>query len=125
MNNKVWIYAIIGVVLFAFVVIMTVKEYKKNKIKAQESRLEEMKKLTNPEFTTVETKATIVSQTCAAKLIGTKTPKAVKEFSVVFETEAGETIKINIPEEMYDGLEKGQTGILTLVDGELYSFIPD
>ena len=34
-----------------------------------------------------------------------------------------ETIKIEIPQEMYDGLETGQYGEVTLVEGELYSFI--
>jgi hypothetical protein len=28
-----------------------------------------------------------------------------------------------IPEEMYDGFEKGQTGQLSIVDGELYGFV--
>ena len=32
-------------------------------------------------------------------------------------------IKLEIPQEMYDGLEIGQIGEVTLVEGELYSFI--
>jgi len=40
----------------------------------------------------------------------------------VFLTEDGQELKLNIPEEMYHGLEKGQTGIVTLRNGKLYSF---
>jgi hypothetical protein len=51
-----------------------------------------------------------------------KTPKATKIFTVVFHTEDDKVLSFNVPEEMYDGFEKGQEGILTVVDGQLYGF---
>ena len=73
-------------------------------------------------FTTVTTRATVVDQTCCVKTIGYKTPKTMQEFAITFQTENGEIIKLNVPEEMYDGFEKNQTGMLTVVDGQLYGF---
>ena len=64
----------------------------------------------------------VMDHTCEVKLVGTKTPKATKIFTVVFRTEDDKVLTFNVPEEMYDGFEKGQEGILTVVDGELYGF---
>lgn len=74
------------------------------------------------EFETIEIKATVTEQSCCAKLVGTKTPKAVKEFTITFKTDDGQLLKLSVPEEMYDGFEKGQHGLLKMTDGELYSF---
>ena len=73
-------------------------------------------------FTTITTRATVVDQTCCAKIIGYKTPKTIQEFTITFQTENGEIIRLNVPEEMYDGFDKNQTGVLTVVDGQLYGF---
>ena len=75
-----------------------------------------------PEYTTLTAKATVIEQTCCVKTVGTKTPKTIKVFTVVFQTETGNILKLNVPEEMYDGFEQGQTGRLSLVDGQLYGF---
>ncbi len=55
-------------------------------------------------------------------MVGIKTPKAVTIYTVEFKTDE-KIIKLDIPQEMYDGLEIGQSGEVTLVEGELYSFI--
>ena len=70
----------------------------------------------------VQVRATVVDQACGTKLVGIKILKLVKEFVVVFRTEDGKILELNVKEGMYDGFEIGQTGILTLVDGALYSF---
>jgi hypothetical protein len=76
-----------------------------------------------PVYTEINTRATVVELACWVRMAGSyKAPKAVQEFAVVFQTEDGEMIKLIIPEEMYHGLEKGQVGIVTVRDGELYSF---
>ena len=76
-----------------------------------------------PVYTEINTRATVVDLACWVRMAGSyKAPKAVQEFAVVFQTEDGEMIKLIIPEEMYHGLEKGQVGIITVRDGELYSF---
>ena len=56
-------------------------------------------------------------------MVGYMTPKLVKTYTVIFRKDDNETIKIEIPQEMYDGLETGHYGEVTLVEGELYSFI--
>lgn len=75
-----------------------------------------------PEYTQIKALATVEELACWVETVGYKTPKTSRIFSVVFRLESGEEWKLNIPEEMYHGLEKGQTGMLTVVDGELYGF---
>ena len=76
-----------------------------------------------PEYEEIIARVTVVDLACWLRMAGSyKSPKAVQEFAVVFQTEDGEMIKQIIPEEMYHGLEKGQAGIVTVRDGELYSF---
>lgn len=55
-------------------------------------------------------------------MVGIKTQKAVTIYTVEFKTDE-KIIKLDIPKEMYDGLEIGKSGEVTLVEGELYSFI--
>ena len=80
---------------------------------------------TEPECTPQTFRATVVDMGCAVRTEGWKTPKTVRDFMVVFQTEDGQRLSFPVPEEMYDGFEKGQTGTLTLVDGQLYSFQPE
>lgn len=79
----------------------------------------------DPQITTEELRATVIDHTCQVQLIGIKTPKATKIFTIVFRTEDGKVLSLNVPEEMYDGFETGQTGLVTMVDGELYGFTPE
>ena len=110
-----------GTIFVIFCTIMGVKQYKRDIAKQKELKSEDIKQ-DEPEYTTVTTKATVVDQTCCVKTIGIKTPKTVKEFTITFQAENGEVIRLNVPEEMYDGFDKNQTGILTAVDGQLYGF---
>ncbi len=65
---------------------------------------------------------TVVGQTCSAKVTGIKKPKAVNEFLIYFKNDNEETFSVSVPQELYDGFEEGQTGTLSLVNGELYGF---
>lgn len=117
---------IIIAVIVIFVVLLVIagvrqnKKYKKDHPGGIEAEIEKM--FIEPESVTTTVRATVIDMACRAKMSGTKTPKAVREFTVVFQTSDGEILKINVPEEMYDGFDKCQTGILTLADGDLYSF---
>ena len=71
---------------------------------------------------TVEMTVKVIDQTCSAKMVGTKTPKAVNEFIITFESTDGKVFKLSVPEECYDGFDIGQVGRLTTVNGELYGF---
>lgn len=116
-----WLIYILFWGVFAF--LMTIKQYRQHKERQKEAASHTPADETGFEITTI--KATVVDQACCVKTVGFKTPKTVKEFSVTFQTEAGEHLALHIPEEMYDGLTTGETGILSLVDGELYSFEPE
>ena len=113
----------LGFAVFCF--IMGVIQYKKNTEKRKDADQHQDPASVEPGFTTVTIRATVADQTCCVRTIGFKIPKTVKEFFVVFQTEKGETIRLQVPEEMYDGFATGQTGILTVVDGELYGFDPE
>lgn len=65
---------------------------------------------------------TVVGQTCSAKVVGMKKPKAVNEFFIYFKNDNNETFFVSVPQELYDGFEEGQTGTLSLVSGKLYGF---
>ena len=110
-----------GTIFVIFCIIMYIKQLKRDIAKQKEHK-NENNKPEEPEYITVTTKATVVDQTCCVKTIGIKTPKMIKEFSITFQTENGEIISLNVPEEMYDGFDKKQTGVLTIVDGQLYGF---
>ena len=110
-----------GTIFVIFCTIMGVKQYKRDIAKQKELKSEDIKQ-DEPEYTTVTTRATVVDQTCCVKTIGIKTPKTIKEFTITFRAENGEIIRLNVPEEMYDGFDKNQTGILTVADGQLYGF---
>ncbi len=93
------------------------KGEKANKgIKSVEEQLEEA------DYEEIQIKAKVVERFCSAELVGIKKPKAEDYYWVVFEGDDGKSYKLRVVEEMYDGFEEGQKGVLTLVEGELYSF---
>ena len=75
------------------------------------------------EFETVTIQAEVIDMSCRVDMVGTKTPKTVTVFSVVLKTDDDAMIPLRIPEEMYEGLEIGLKGEVTIVEGELYSFV--
>lgn len=64
----------------------------------------------------------VIDQSCCAKVVGTKRPKAVEQFIITFEEPDGNTFDLAVPHECYDGFEIGQIGKLSTVNGELYGF---
>ena len=80
---------------------------------------------TDEDISSEETSAlrvTVENTFCSVKTVGAKSPKTVKEFTVVFKKEDGELFSLSVPEEMYEGFEKGCFGLLTVVNGEVYGF---
>lgn len=110
-----------GTIFVIFCAIMGVKQYKLDIAKQTEPKNERIKP-EESEYPAIMTRVTVVDQACCVKTIGIKTPKTIKEFKITFQTENGKIIRLNVPEEMYDGFDKNQTGILTLLDGQLYGF---
>lgn len=76
------------------------------------------------EFETIEINVKVVDQFCTTRMVGVKYPKSIEEYFVCFQKDNDEVLKLLVPKEFYDGFEIGQIGALTLVDGEVYSFIP-
>jgi len=74
------------------------------------------------EYALQKVKATVVDLACGVRTVGLQPPKTITEFAVAFQSATGQVYRFTIPEEMYEGLEKGQTGILSFIDGELYGF---
>ncbi|MBQ7333421.1 MAG: hypothetical protein IJW38_03630 [Clostridia bacterium] len=48
-----------------------------------------------------------------------------KKNFVIFENETNEEIKISVSEEIFSDFKKDESGLLTLADGELLSFVID
>ncbi len=70
----------------------------------------------------IEINVKVVDQCCTTRMVGVKYPKSIEEYFISFEKDNGEVLKLLVPKECYDGFEIGQVGVLTLVDGKLYSF---
>lgn len=122
-NILFWGVFVGGGTLFAiFVFMMAIKQYKRDMAKPKEVDSNNNTASIEQKFSPIMIKATVIDLTCCVKTIGIKTPKTMKEFSVIFQTKNGDIIKLNVPEEMYDGFIQGQIGTLSLVDGELYGF---
>ncbi len=64
----------------------------------------------------------VIDQSCCAKVVGTKRPKAVEQFIITLEEPDGNIFDLAVPHECYDGFEIGQVGKLSTVNGELYGF---
>ena len=69
-----------------------------------------------------EMRVSVVDQFCRVEMVGIRSPKSVEIFTVVFETDEGKSLKFDVLKEIYDGIDVGKRGILTVVNGELYSF---
>ena len=112
---------ICAVTVFAFYIRRIVNQYKKSKGITGPYRQEEVQIKT--EFETEKFKGEVIDLNYHEEMVGHMTPKLVKNYTVVFQTDDNEKVKIKIPQDMYDGLEVGQYGEVTLVEGELYSFV--
>ena len=69
--------------------------------------------------------AEVADMLCTVDTVGTKQPRTRKIFLIKFKCDSGDILDIYVSEEDYEGFEVGLAGALTLIDGELSSFIPD
>ena len=114
LNAIYWFFGLGFVVLFIFAII-TEKKAKKQ-VEAEE------KTFLEKEYEKDSFLATVTDMHCSTEVVGIKNPKNIRSFVVTFELEGQETFVLPVNEEQYDGFDIGQRGILTVVDGELYSF---
>lgn len=120
---KILFWAVVGV--GALIVILRAVLQGREEVETYSAPMPQEAPPQESEFIPVEVDATVVDMNCGVSLVGLQTPKATKEFVVAFRTDFGELLKLEVPEEMYDGFEIGQRGLLTVVDGTLYSFVPN
>ena len=123
---------LIGGILFAILLAvfipLIIKDFRKNKdkyiIDKEKMRADEDQRL-NQEGEVVSFYAEVIDMACGVNMIGHqayKQPKTVKEFCIKFRSDGGEIYDIFVGESIYDGFEKGQRGVLTLIDGQIDSF---
>ena len=112
---------ICAAIIFALYIRKIIKPYKQSESEKVESNSSQTEIKT--EFETVKFQAEIIDLSCRVDMVGIKTPKTVTIYTIVFKNDQNEMIRLDVPQEMYDGLEIGQIGELTLVEGELYSFV--
>lgn len=111
---------------FALIIVGGISDDKYRKKQAEESAAVKKKpKEDYPEPETITFHAKVVKMECATRHVGIKQPKLIKEFLVFFEDDEGKAIRLFVDEEYYLSMEVGQVGNLTLIDGELYSFVLD
>ena len=93
------LFSLAGVIGIALVLFLFIYLFRNRKIlRADAEQQAEIR--CNTEFVTQELRATVLDQTCEVKLVGTKTPKATKIFTVVFRTEDDKVLSFHVPEEM-------------------------
>jgi hypothetical protein len=73
----------------------------------------------------VNMRAKVVDMCCFTETVGTQPPRLVQNFFVFFEDDGGEIHKIAVSEDMYVAFEVGQVGELTLIDGNVSSYVLD
>ena len=69
--------------------------------------------------------AVVADMLCGVDTVGTKQPRARQSFLIKFKCDDGDILDVYVSEEDYEGFEVGLAGALTIIDGELSSFIPD
>lgn len=124
MINEYTIYIILGVFFAIFLGIIlpfAIKDVKKMK-DSQEEYEKNIDEYLNNDGEIIETRAEVVDMACGTKMSGTKNPKALQWYVIVFKDDLGKTIEVPVNYEMYEGFEVGMHGTLKLVDGGLYSF---
>ena len=113
-------YIIIGVTLLGTAIGLIIYVKKAMPSKEEQDALIDEYFENNGEI--VEVRAEVIDMACGTDMVGSKTAKSVKWFTVKFEKYDGEIIDIPVDEEMYEGIEVGMRGTLRLVDGALNSF---
>lgn len=118
---------VVGAMLIAFFIFLIIYGISITKEQKLKKKAEENEKIDDEpiQYETIEITVKVVDQCCRARMVGVKYPKSIEEYFISFEKDNGEVLNLAVPKECYDGFDIGQIGKLTLVDGELYSFVPD
>jgi len=120
--QKIWL-ALGGLIAIILVALLSILLRKHGEKDTPSHSIEEQ---LNKEPQTLTLRVKVIDQNCFVSYVGgAKSPKAVKNFVVVFQDDNEQTHKIAVEEDIYDAFEIGQTGELTLIDGKVSSYILD
>ena len=117
---------IIAAVFFIIIPICAVRNAIRNAKRGKPPTLEERLAAYEPDIKTFH--AEVIDIACGVYTDGGQSytqPRAVREFCVKFREDDGSIRNVLIPEELYDAFDIGQRGSLTLIDGNINSFVPD
>ena len=119
------IYIILGtglIAIFTFLIFYGIMMNKEEKRQKTQNATRDLSEDTPPEVQTVDLNVKVIDLMFKTHYEGIKLPKLIKTFLVFFEDENGKVFNIEVSEENFDAFEIGQKGLLTLEDGQLYSF---
>ena len=119
------IYIILGtglIAIFTFLIFYGITMHKEEKRQKAQNATRDLSEDTPPEVQTVDLNVKVIDLKFETHYEGIKLPKLIKTFLVFFEDENGKVFNIEVSEENFDAFEIGQKGLLTLEDGQLYSF---
>ena len=119
------IYIILGtglIAIFTFLIFYGIMMNKEEKRQKAQKATRDLSEDTPPEVQTVDLNVKVIDLKFETHYEGIKLPKLIKTFLVFFEDENGKVFSIEVSEENFDAFEIGQKGLLTLEDGQLYSF---
>ncbi len=117
----IFVIALIVAVVSVTIFIVFLKKQKES-MTPEDIEAQDKKLFIDPAVLRTEIHAKVIEQSCFVKMVGLKDPETVRVFNIVFETDKGDVLKFDVPEEMYHGMDVGQQGIVTFVDGDLYGF---
>jgi hypothetical protein len=116
----------VAIVGFIAIVIIDQKVNKNKYAELMKKRDEEIDKEFERDAEVVSMHAEIVDMICGTGMVGSyHLPKSEKTFLVVFKSDSGEIFEVSVPESYYIELSVGQSGMLTLLEGHLDSFVLD
>ena len=111
------------IVVFILIFVLDQKINKEKYAAMMKEKEEEEDEEFEREAEIVTVHAEIVDMVCGTGMVGSyRLPKSSKTFIIKFSADSGEVYELSVPEEYYLELSVGQTGTLTLVEGNLDSF---
>ena len=114
------------IVVFILIIFLDQKINKKKYAAEMKEKEDKEDEEFEREAETVTVHAEIVDMVCGTGMVGSyRLPKSSKTFIIKFSCDDDKTYELRVPEEYYLELSVGQKGTLTLVEGNLYSFVLD
>ena len=111
------------IVVFILIFVLDQKINKEKYAAMMKEKEEEEDEEFEREAEIVTVHAEIVDMVCGTGMVGSyRLPKSSKTFIIKFSADSGEVYELSVPEEYYLELSVGQTGTLTIVEGNLDSF---